>query len=558
MHFTCQRSHSNPINSREVSNPISSINIFRLNSTTESQSHSQKLHKKILNYPDTYDNPLSMLKYTNNKEQIDSIISSMHYQIQDLVRAEVGERRDKDQETIEMNEVKGLFKIQVHPQIEHLMKLSKSIFDKTDRDKQLEEEAEKREIEQNFPTYREDFDRDRLEDVNEDEELEQDYEEPEGEQYSRSMNSFRNLTEKKKSFYKLLKTYQALLQKRNFIINEHDQIRTMSESNIFKEKFEEISEMIKIMYSKQSIGKFEQSLTNTETKILNLRIRKCLDALIAESKMSETKVTLKVTSKDFPDNYNFYEDPYFTEIKLVYAPLIKIGNLCEELLEERGEHPLLEDLVLYCKKMLSFHCYMTPLQKILTGLEIILQKMAGYLSVCAYNKHETTKRLQDQVNTCKLLIIRFRKIQITSWKQMMNSKLEKALVEDYDNFIHLTYALNTEVIKTEDIEYDKIFDAVDMYIRDSNLSQFNNRLLHLNILRDQMDAIGRKGVSNVIHFVYMYYCQLKDKHKEIMKTLQNETETKIKTLIDVSKWSVQKFETVRFYHLPLVNRWTGL
>ena len=93
---------------------------------------------------------------------------------------------------------------------------------------------------------------------------------------------------------------------------------------------------------------------------------------------------------------------------------------------------------------------------------------------------------------------------------MMSAKLEKALVDDYDNFIHLTYALNTEVIKDE-IEYDKIFDAADMYIRDSNLSQFSNRLLHLNILRDQMDHIGKKGVSNILHFVYMYYSQMTEK-----------------------------------------------
>ena len=151
----------------------------------------------------------------------------------------------------------------------------------------------------------------------------------------------------------------------------------------------------------------------------------------------------------------------------------------------------------------------------------------------------------DQIITCKLLIIRYRKIQIVSWKQMMHSKLEKALIDDYDNFIHLTYALNTEVIKPTDIEYDKVFDAVDMYIRDSNLSQFNNRLLHLNILRDQMDGIGKKGVSNILHFVYMYYKQMQTKHADVMKELQKETEEKIKTVVDVSKWSVQKFKTVR-------------
>lgn len=104
------------------------------------------------------------------------------------------------------------------------------------------------------------------------------------------------------------------------------------------------------------------------------------------------------------------------------------------------------------------------------------------------------------------------------------------------------------MIKESDIEYDKIFDAVDLYIRDSNLSQFNNRLLHLNILRDQMDTIQKKGVSNVLHFVYMYYSYFQEKHKNVMAALQKDTEIKIKTIVDVSKWSVQKFETVSIRH----------
>jgi len=113
---------------------------------------------------------------------------------------------------------------------------------------------------------------------------------------------------------------------------------------------------------------------------------------------------------------------------------------------------------------------------------------------------------------------------------MMNSKLEIALVEDFDNFIWLTYALNTEVIKESGTDYDKVFDAVDLYIRDSNLSQFSNRLLHIHILRDQIayalinnlsnqksqdmhneqaSPVEKKGIANILHFVYMYYTQLK-------------------------------------------------
>jgi hypothetical protein len=497
---------------------------------------SLKLHKKIMNYPELYENPLSMLKYANSRSQIDSIIDSMHFQVQDLVRLEVGARRDEDLKTQEKDELKGLFKIPVTPQIAHLMKISKSIFDKTQKDKEMEEEAERKDIAQNFPTYQHEFDKDHIYDPDLAQNV--DYEEIVDEPNFMTFNSFRNIGEKKRCFYKLLKTYKLLLQKRNSLLNKNDKVETVSESQILTEKFQEISSILKNMFSRQGQEKLEGTLTESENKVLHLKIRKCFESLIEESKINETRITLNVTSKDFPENYNFYEDPYFNEIKLVYSPMIKIIHRCLVLLEDWGDHPVLVDTITYCNKILSFHCYQTPLQKVMTGLELILQKLQEYLKIaCKLNT------VIDQIQLVKLLIVRFRKIQVVSWKHMMHAKLEKALVDDYDNFIHLTYALNTEVVKTEEVDYDQIFNAVDLYIRDSNLSQFKNRLLHLNILRDQMDHINKRGVSNILHFVYMYYNLLQDKHALVMKELQKETEEKIKTIVDVSKWSVQKFET---------------
>ena len=478
-----------------ISNDLSTILI--LMERLHKRVTSKKLHNKILSFPDLYNNPLRMLKYTNNRSQIDSVIDSMHIQIQELVRLEVGERRDKDLETKETDEMKGLFRIAITPQVEQLMKISKSICDKTKADKEREEEMERQEIALNFPTYHDEFDRDKL--FENDPNQNVDYEIPIDEPNFLTIKSFRSIGEKKKCFYKLLKTYKALLQKKTSILHQNVEINTMTESAIIIENFQEIIILLNELLSRSANWKTEESLSSSETKILYLKIKKWFEALIEESKMNETKITLQVSSKDLPENYNFYEDPNFSEIKLVYAPMIKIIHRCLVLLEDWGDHPILVDAIAYCNKVLSFHWYLAPLQKVLTGLELILGKLQEYQKIaCKLNT------VQDHINTVKLLIIRYRKIQIISWKHMMNSKLEIALVEDFDNFIWLTYALNTEVVKDTEIEYDKVFDAVDLYIRDSNLSQFSNRLLHLNILRDQMDSIGKKGISNILHFVYMW------------------------------------------------------
>lgn len=137
-----------------------------------------------------------MLKYTTNRKQIDSVIDSMHMQMQELVRLEVGERRDKDLQTKETDDMKGLFKIAITPQVEHLMKISKSIFDKTKSDKEKEEEQEREEIELNFPTYKNEFDRDKLFDNDPNQNV--DYELPTDEPNFLTIRSFRSIGEKKK------------------------------------------------------------------------------------------------------------------------------------------------------------------------------------------------------------------------------------------------------------------------------------------------------------------------------------------------------------------------
>ena len=322
-------------------------------------------------------------------------------------------------------------------------------------------------------------------------------------------------------------------------------------------RLNEIATLIQTSFSRSSLEKAEELLTWTERKLLYMNIKRWFEKLIEQSRMNETKITLQVSSKTLPQNYNFYHDPNFAEIKLVYAPVIKIIHRWLVVSEDWGDHPIIFSIMLICNKILRFDCYRTPVAKILSGLEATLDRLEEYEKIAS----KKLNSFQDQINTTKLLIIRYRKLQIISWKQMMNSKHETALVDDFDSFIGLTYALNTEIAKDTDIEYDKIFNAVDMYIRNSNLSQFQNRLLHLRIIKDQMESIGKIGSYHVIHFVYTYYKLFQQHYDDVMKELQNETETKIKTIVDVSKWSVQKFKTVSFsiyLNLSIVSYWQCL
>ena len=52
-------------------------------------------------------------------------------------------------------------------------------------------------------------------------------------------------------------------------------------------------------------------------------------------------------------------------------------------------------------------------------------------------------------------------------------------------------------------------------------------------------------VMNVMHFVCGYYSQFKDKLSSTLARLDAAAREKVKTMIDVSKWTVQKFAQVK-------------
>jgi hypothetical protein len=107
-------------------------------------THSWKLYYKIVYYPDFEGNPLGMLRYVKIREQVERVLRNMHFKIQELVRAEVGDRMEKDLEIQEKNELKGIFKLKITPQIEHLMKLSKYICNKTKFDNRKNKKPNKK------------------------------------------------------------------------------------------------------------------------------------------------------------------------------------------------------------------------------------------------------------------------------------------------------------------------------------------------------------------------------------------------------------------------------
>jgi len=103
-------------------------------------------------------------------------------------------------------------------------------------------------------------------------------------------------------------------------------------------------------------------------------------------------------------------------------------------------------------------------------------------------------------------------------------------------------------------------------MRDSSLGVFQSRLSLIKLMQDHFEykqglpVLTNKKVSenikqqmgerlgkviNMLDFIHRYYQQFQPKLVSTVERLDADARTKIKTLIDVSKWTVQKFSIVK-------------
>jgi len=119
-----------------------------------------------------------------------------------------------------------------------------------------------------------------------------------------------------------------------------------------------------------------------------------------------------------------------------------------------------------------------------------------------------------------------------------------------------------------------MFELLDLFMRDSSLGVYQSRLTFIQFLEKHFayklatqKVVANKGsarkqalkppallemvrtrlskVVNILAFIHGYYGQFEAKLTATVERLDSAARTKVKTLIDVRKWTVQKFTVVK-------------
>ena len=92
--------------------------------------------------------------------------------------------------------------------------------------------------------------------------------------------------------------------------------------------------------------------------------------------------------------------------------------------------------------------------KILTTLEFLLSKLEEWENTYASKKLNS---VETNINTIKMLIIRYRKLQILSWRNLLNWRKQNLIKQDVMACVRLAHSIEREIFDHRNYSKEELF-----------------------------------------------------------------------------------------------------
>ena len=211
--------------------------------------------------------------------------------------------------------------------------------------------------------------------------------------------------------------------------------------------------------------------------------------------------------------------------------------------------------------MLNFEVSSTPISKLLSVLDILLTKMQEW------EKYSSKKinSLEAEIKSIIIIIRRYRKIEILSWKGLLKYKLklkisaklrenEKQDIAEYFEFILKIFFELVEFVKRYDsnsimIKIDEILETLNLFILNSTVSSFKFRVNSVKILSSIITIYAKNNnlssvileLTNSLDNMYFYYKDSLQKFENYINQQTHSIEEKVKNLMNIAKWDIKNY-----------------
>ncbi|RHY65930.1 hypothetical protein DYB30_003550 [Aphanomyces astaci] len=268
-------------------------------------------------------------------------------------------------------------------------------------------------------------------------------------------------------------------------------------------------------------------------------------------------------SASYVANIDFHRDPHVKEVVLVRKPLQRMMLRLQSLLIQWPDNAILQKLLLVSNRLRQMS-NQVPLAQILVGVELLLKNAQEWQAIASKDVS-----IQEEMAALSALVVRWRKLELYSWPQLMVIKERSFQLEARKAWFHL-YSLLTAKPEIQEVgavnlnwmvvpaplesawldswRY-KLFDTMEGFLRSCTVGQFQTRLVLLYSFCSQLFAAHYAETSAetyrlacMMYHLYRYYAQhLTYNLHPMWARLPQPIQTKLDEFVKISKWDEQTY-----------------
>jgi len=245
--------------------------------------------------------------------------------------------------------------------------------------------------------------------------------------------------------------------------------------------------------------------------------------------------------------YDFYKSENVGEAKRIHPILNAMKIRILELLDQWPEHAVLQQLVTIIDRLVGFPI-VSPIAKLLTGIELLLQKSEDWEAYAS--KDVSVKEHRDAIIA---LIVRWRQLELNCWPKLLAAQEQYSQDGSYKWWFHLYDTVITTSIQTGSAEQDKentknLLAVLDHFLQSSPIGEFRTRLNLVDTFRRHLDAEAHfteaaggsdanyAALSSVLANVHDYYSQFSVYVQASLDRLRKPIEKELKDFVKIASW----------------------
>ena len=234
--------------------------------------------------------------------------------------------------------------------------------------------------------------------------------------------------------------------------------------------------------------------------------------------------------------YNFYKDSNVDQLSVVRPMLESLTLRIVRLLEEFPENPVLLQ-ILKVKSRLTSLSVMSPLQQVLTGLELLLKSCQEWEK----NAHRGVS-IQEHMDKITEQILTWRKLELSGLKVLLETRLRGMRDQTVSKFwLHVT-----GIVLERGNKKEEVVRSLVRFMEAGSIADFQARLDIIESVSNLLDIIGtRLHVLPVLRNLHTYYSDLNLGVEKALKDIQKSSDTKMRENIQFARWKDNNFWSVQ-------------